>query len=78
MVVMLRKIRRTAGRSRPKKYGFNEEDTLLRDLILYIEGLAFADEAFENDFQSPENVLQPTQPEPPDSSLEGRVARPIC
>lgn len=34
---------RTAGRSRPKKFGFYEEDTLLRDPILYIEYLAFAD-----------------------------------
>ncbi|KAL8706070.1 MAG: hypothetical protein Q9201_000835 [Fulgogasparrea decipioides] len=48
--------KRTAGRSRPKNYGFREEDTPLRDPILYIEGLAFADEAFENEFQIPEDI----------------------
>ena len=52
MVVTLRETKKTAGRSRPKKYGFNEEDVLLHDPILYIEGLAFADETFENDIQS--------------------------
>ncbi|KAL9605380.1 MAG: hypothetical protein Q9179_001437 [Wetmoreana sp. 5 TL-2023] len=50
------KTKRTAGRSRPKNYGFREEDTPLRDPILYIEGLAFADEAFENEFQIPEDI----------------------
>lgn len=36
MVVILTKTKRTAGQSRPKKYGFYEEDTLLRDPVLYI------------------------------------------
>lgn len=56
MVVMLRKTKRTAGRSRPKQYGFHEEDTLLRDPILYIESLAWADRTIENDFRSPEDI----------------------
>lgn len=55
MVVTLRKTKKSAGRSRPKKSGFNE-DVLLHDPILYIEGLAFADETLENDIQSPEDV----------------------
>ncbi|KAK3933472.1 hypothetical protein QBC46DRAFT_434648, partial [Diplogelasinospora grovesii] len=56
MVLTLRKTKRTAGKSRPKKFGFHEEDTLLRDPLLYIESLAFADGAFENDFKSPEHI----------------------
>lgn len=52
MMVTLRKTKKPAGRSRPNKYGFNDEDVLLRDPILYIEGLAFADETLENDMQS--------------------------
>ncbi|KAI1846940.1 hypothetical protein JX265_014014 [Neoarthrinium moseri] len=46
MVVRLTKVKRTAGESRPTKYGFHEEGTLLRDPILYMQSLAFADHAF--------------------------------
>lgn len=56
IIVTLRKTKRTVGKSRPNKFGFHEEDTLLRDPILYIEGLAFADGAFENNFKSPEEI----------------------
>jgi len=62
----LRKTKQTTGKSRPKHFGFHEEDTLLQDPIMYIEGLAFADRAFENDFKSPEDiynlVVPPDQP----------------
>ena len=56
MVVKLTKIKRSGGKSRPKKYGFHEEDTLLRDPVLYMESLAFADEAFLNEFNSPQDI----------------------
>ncbi|KAK4244958.1 hypothetical protein C7999DRAFT_43436 [Corynascus novoguineensis] len=36
-------IKRSASKSRPKKYGFHEEDALLHDPIIYIEG----DSAFQ-------------------------------
>ncbi|KXX74184.1 hypothetical protein MMYC01_210518, partial [Madurella mycetomatis] len=55
MVVKLTKIKRSAGKSRPKKYGFHEEDTLLHDPVLYMESLAFADMAFE-DLNDPEDI----------------------
>ncbi|KAK3934975.1 hypothetical protein QBC46DRAFT_453803 [Diplogelasinospora grovesii] len=56
MVLTLRKTKRTAGKLRLKKFGCYEEDTLLRDPLLYIESLAFADGAFKNDFKSPEHI----------------------
>ncbi|KAK0703425.1 hypothetical protein B0T26DRAFT_756982 [Lasiosphaeria miniovina] len=62
MVVTLRRTKRIAGRSRPKKFGFHEEDTLLRDPILYMESLAFAEGAFESDFQSPDDIYNLGQP----------------
>jgi hypothetical protein len=49
-------MKQSGGKSRCKKYGFHEENTLLRDLILYMESLAFADGAFENDFKSPDEI----------------------
>lgn len=69
MVIKLRKTKRTAGRSRPKKYGFHEEDTLLRDPILYIESLAFADGAFLNDFKDPEDIRAKLCPPEGQSSM---------
>ncbi|KAK3940983.1 hypothetical protein QBC46DRAFT_407680 [Diplogelasinospora grovesii] len=64
MVVTLRKTKRTAGKLKPKKYGFHEEDTLLRheedtllrNPILYMLSLTFADGAFKNDFKSLEDI----------------------
>lgn len=47
---------RTAGQSKPKKYGFHEEDTLLHDPVLYIESLAFADGAFGTKFTGPDDI----------------------
>jgi hypothetical protein len=55
MVVKLTKIKRSAGKSRAKKYGFHEEDTLLHDPVLYMDSLAFADLAFE-DLNDPEQI----------------------
>lgn len=52
MTVTLTKTKRTAGKSRPTTFGFHEEDTLLRDPVLYITSLALADRAFENQFNS--------------------------
>ena len=57
MVVKLTKIKRSGGKSRPKKYGFHEEDTLLHDPVLYMESLAFADEAFLNEFNGPRTFM---------------------
>jgi hypothetical protein len=56
MVVGLTKTKRTAGQSRPKRYGFHEENTLLRDPILYMESLAFADDAFDNGIKNPHDI----------------------
>ncbi|KAK4148395.1 hypothetical protein C8A00DRAFT_47713 [Chaetomidium leptoderma] len=55
LVVKLTKIKRSAGKSRPKKYGFHEEDTLLHDPVLYMESIAFADMAFEA-LKDPEDI----------------------
>ncbi|KAK3934868.1 hypothetical protein QBC46DRAFT_367938 [Diplogelasinospora grovesii] len=50
----------------PNKFGFHKEDTLLRDPILYLQSLAFADGAFLDDFKGPENIynliVPPGQP----------------
>ncbi len=62
MTIRIRKVKRTAGKSKPKVYGFYEENTLFRDPTLYIQGLAFADRAFENDFQDPEDIYKLTVP----------------
>ena len=63
MVVRLTKIKRSGGISKSKKYGFHEEDTLLHDPVLYMESLAFADEAFLNEFGVPEDIyLLPSRP----------------
>lgn len=56
MVVKLTKIKRSNGKSRPKGYGFHEEGTLLHDPVLYMESVAFADRAFLNKFNSPEDI----------------------
>lgn len=56
MVITLTKMKRTAGVSKPKKYGFHEEDTLLHDPVLYIESLAFADGAFLSEFASLKDI----------------------
>ena len=58
MVVTLTKMKRSAGVSRPRKYGFHEEDTLLHDPILYMKSLAFADSAFEAEFRSLEDIYR--------------------
>ncbi|KAI1382535.1 uncharacterized protein F4822DRAFT_439310 [Hypoxylon trugodes] len=58
MVITLTKLKRTGGISRPKKYGFHEEDTLLHDPVLYMESLALADNAFESKFVSPEELYR--------------------
>lgn len=62
MTIRIRKVKRTAGKSKPKVYGFHEEDTLFRDPLLYIQGLAFADGAFKNDFKDPEDIYKLTVP----------------
>ncbi|KAK3933970.1 hypothetical protein QBC46DRAFT_368499 [Diplogelasinospora grovesii] len=56
IVVTLRKIKQTTGKLKLKKYSFHEEDTLLRDPILYILSLTFTNGAFKNDFKSPEDI----------------------
>jgi hypothetical protein len=63
-VVKLTKIKKSAGKSRPKQYGFHEEDTPLHDPILYMESLAFTDMAFE-DLNDPNDIYNLVVP--PDS-----------
>ncbi|KAJ0100679.1 hypothetical protein J7T55_012537, partial [Diaporthe amygdali] len=58
MVVTLTKTKRSSGRSRRKEYGFHEEPTLLHDPVLYMLSLAFADGAFLNDLQAPEEIYE--------------------
>lgn len=57
------KTERTAGKSKPTTFGFHEEDMLLRDPVLYITSLAFADGAVENHFDSPADIYDLTVPE---------------
>ena len=57
-MVTLTKIKRSAGISRPKKYGFHKKDTLLHDLILYIKSLTFANNAFKAEFYSFKNIYR--------------------
>ncbi|KAI5917140.1 hypothetical protein F4810DRAFT_705126 [Camillea tinctor] len=58
MVVKLTKMKRSAGISKPRKYGFHEEDTLLHDPVLYMESLAFADGAFSTEFHGLKDIYR--------------------
>ncbi|KAF3345643.1 hypothetical protein VdG2_06486 [Verticillium dahliae VDG2] len=52
----LEHVKRSAGVSEKKVFGFHEEDTLLHDPVLHTLALAFADDAFLNGFSGPEQI----------------------
>ena len=56
--VNLEHIKRSAGESEPKEFAFREDDMLLYDPLIPIMALAFADEAFVNEIQDPEDIYQ--------------------
>ncbi|CRK47268.1 hypothetical protein BN1723_007445, partial [Verticillium longisporum] len=56
LVWNLEHVKRSAGVSEKKVFGFHEEDTLLHDPVLYTLALAFADDAFLNGFSGPEQI----------------------
>ena len=58
MKINLEHVKRSAGRSDPKIFAFHEEDVLLHCPLLYLMALAFADNAFENGFSSPESIYK--------------------
>ncbi|KAI5459500.1 hypothetical protein BGZ63DRAFT_448187 [Mariannaea sp. PMI_226] len=62
LVVNLVKVKKSAGVSEKKIFGFHEEDTLLHDPILHMLSLVFADGAFLNDFSSPERIYEMVVP----------------
>lgn len=56
LVINLVNVKRSAGISEPKKFGFHEETTLLHDPVLHMMALALADGAFKNGFTDLEQV----------------------
>ncbi|KAG7136321.1 hypothetical protein HYQ45_006093 [Verticillium longisporum] len=56
LVWNLEHVKRSAGVSEKKVFGFHEEDTLLHDPVLHTLALAFADDAFLNGFSGPEQI----------------------
>ncbi|KAM0267469.1 hypothetical protein ACHAQH_010106, partial [Verticillium albo-atrum] len=56
LVWNLEHIKRSAGTSENKVFGFHEEDTLLHDPVLHTLSLALADDAFLNGFCNPEQI----------------------
>ncbi len=56
--VNLEHIKRSGGQSEPKEFAFREDDMLLYDPLIPIMALAFADKAFINDIQDPEDIYK--------------------
>ncbi|KAH7363524.1 hypothetical protein B0T11DRAFT_353822, partial [Plectosphaerella cucumerina] len=56
LVWNLEHIKRSAGVSEKKTFGFHEEDTPFHDPVLHTLALAFADDAFLNDFSGPGQI----------------------
>ncbi|KAK3935512.1 hypothetical protein QBC46DRAFT_367527 [Diplogelasinospora grovesii] len=65
LMVNLEHIKRSGGESEAKKFAFREDDMLIHDPLIPIMGLSFADNAFENEFQDPEDIYNLVVP--PDS-----------
>ncbi|KAH8755385.1 hypothetical protein F5883DRAFT_607663 [Diaporthe sp. PMI_573] len=68
-------MKRTGGKSRRKGYGFHKEPTLLHNPVLYMQSLAFADGAFLNDFQAPEEIYKLKVPGNADRMGRGNSAK---
>ncbi|KAL1905136.1 hypothetical protein Sste5344_009189 [Sporothrix stenoceras] len=75
MIVTLTKTKRTAGKSRPNKFGFHEENTLLRDPVLLGTG-ANPDSDAENSLFS--GRLSTGGGVKPSGRLKGAVVRLTC
>ncbi|KXX73588.1 hypothetical protein MMYC01_210372, partial [Madurella mycetomatis] len=56
--VSLKNIKRSGGKSEPKEFAFREDDILIYDPIIPIIALAFADDAFINEFRDPEDIYK--------------------
>jgi hypothetical protein len=54
--VNLKHIKRSGGESEPKEFAFREDDMLLYDPLVPVMALAFADDAFENEFNGLEDI----------------------
>lgn len=54
--VNLKHIKRSGGESEPKEFAFREDDMPLYDPLILIMALAFADNAFANEFNGPEDI----------------------
>ncbi|KAK3934110.1 hypothetical protein QBC46DRAFT_429032 [Diplogelasinospora grovesii] len=56
--VNLEHIKRSGGQSEPKQFAFREDDMLIYDPLIPIMALAFADQAFQNEFVGPEDIYK--------------------
>ena len=54
--VMLKHVKRSGGQSEPKEFAFREDDMLIYDPLIPLMALAFADNAFANEFKDPEDI----------------------
>jgi hypothetical protein len=52
------KTKRLGGKLKLKKYSFYKEDTLLYNLIMYIQSLAFTNGVFLTEFESPKDIYR--------------------
>ncbi len=62
LVVNLENIKRSGGKSEPKKFAFREDDMMIYDPLIPIMALAFADGAFRNDIKDPEGMYKHVVP----------------
>lgn len=56
--VNLEHVKRSGGETEPKEFAFREDDMLIYDPVIPIMGLAFADDAFINEFKDPEDIYK--------------------
>lgn len=56
--VNLKHIKRSGGESEPKEFAFHEDDMLIYDPLIPIMALAFADNAFVNEPNDPEDIYK--------------------
>jgi len=61
--VNLENVKRSGGESEQKEFAFREDDMLIYDPLIPIMGLAFADEAFINEFKDPEEIYELVVPQ---------------
>jgi len=56
--VNLENIKQLGSESEQKEFAFYEDDMLIYDLLILIIGLAFANEAFVNEFKDPKEIYK--------------------